>query len=154
MCFAQVVNPATYPAGNGTWLKDSSSPASQWIGPIQNFDPSGSYGFSGLFDYSLNVMALGGETVSGRWTADNDACIVVNAGPATNCIGSAVFNTWNSFTITGFTAGANTIHFKVNNISGPTGLRVEFAPEPNSLVLLCSGLVGFGLLLRRARRSS
>jgi hypothetical protein len=146
---ARVVNPATYPAGNGTWVTDASSPASQWIGPVDNFDPSGAYGFSGLFNYDLAITAAGGETITGRWSADNDACIVLNGGSPTNCIGSAVFNTWTPFTITGFTGGANTLHFQVNNISGPTGLRVEFAPEPNSLMLLLPGLAGFALLLRR-----
>ena len=145
-----------YPANNGTWVSDASSLASQWVGPVPNFNSNGSApsNLNGLFTYSLAVTAGGGETVTGRWTSDNNSCIALNSVVSSiNCIGLADFNKWTPFSIGGFTGGANTIQFQVNNISGPTGLRVEFdnIPEPNSLLLLLSGLTGFGFLLRRAR---
>ena len=146
---AVVVNPTTYPAGNGTWLTDASSPASQWIGPIENFDPSGFYPVMGIFNYVLAVTAAGGETVTGRWASDNTACILLGVNSTGNCISSGGlpdFQSWHVFSITGFANGPNTLNFQVTNTGGPTGVRVEFSvPEPTSLMLLASGLAGWGL---------
>ena len=150
-----VVNPSTYPA-NGPWLRDSASLASQWIGPIENFDSRSYPGSAGNYDYVLTVTAEAGDTVSGRWASDNTSNILLNAVSTSNSITSRTssdFNSWHPFTITGFGLGTNTITFRVNNESdGPTGLRVEFVtPEPAGLFLVGAALAGAGLVARRRK---
>ena len=66
---AVVVNPNTYPAGNGTWMPGAASLVSLWIGPLADFNPNGSYPFIGSFQYRLVLNAAAGDSVSGRWAS-------------------------------------------------------------------------------------
>jgi len=156
---AVVVNPApgVYPANNGTWLPDSASPVSQWIGPLGNFPSNGSCsGCGGIYDYVLTLDSTLPLTdvLSGRWTSDDESCIFLN-GASQACISTNQYTSWHPFTITGFTNGnTNLLDFRVTNGGGPTGLRVEFTgtsatPEPATFALTGLGLLGIGLLKRK-----
>src|SRR5207249_2044082 len=64
--------------------------------------------------------------LTGQFAADNSVTIKLNG----NTVGptAPAFDTWTSFTInTGFVSGINTLDFIVNNVSGPTGLRVDIS---------------------------
>ena len=135
------------------WLGDDTSSA--WIGP--NTDSSLD-GPAGTYDYRTTFTLAAGynpQSVSllGQWAMDDSAMSVIVNGMVTNVTGNG-YSSWSSLKVTnGFVTGLNTIDFLVYNGSGPTGLRVEATvtadlPEPGSLVVLASALVGAGLLRR------
>lgn len=158
-----VVNPNTYPASGPIWIADSSSPASEWIGPEEN--QGGTTGCCAVGNYiyeqSFTVVGTGPVPVIGRWAADNEATMYLSGnGPESFISGPDGFAGWTSFD---FEFGNNvsgttyTLTFVVDNTDNPspTGLRVEFdgtsaaTPEPLTFATLGVGLVVIGFIKRK-----
>jgi len=150
----------------GYWTGDDKQSA--WInpGPGAPTVAEGDYTFQTTFD--LTGLDPATASITGQYGSDNELAAVLlngaslgisNADP-TNFFG------WSSFSISsGFQSGTNTLAFVVLNdpqdTGNPAGLRVEIdsadpnperpsaVPEPGSLALLGSGLVGLAGVLRR-----
>lgn len=100
---------------------------SAWVGPssttsIYPYDPSGYYSYRLSFDVSgidLSLLQIGGW-----WATDNSGQIFVNGGATGSTRPNVGFDALAPFVLQGFTAGQNTIEFRVYNESGPSGLLV------------------------------
>jgi hypothetical protein len=128
---------------------------SRWIGPNNDGDlngPVGAYTYRTTFDLTGFVPST--TSITGGWTTDNNGLdILINGTSLGFTTGFSSFSSgFSALSITsGFVAGINTLDFVVNNGGGPTALRVEVSsataspvsvPEPQTLILLTTGLVG------------
>lgn len=131
--------------------------------PNQNFGEccaAGNYTYQTTFD--LTGLDPSTATLSGTWRTDDGGLDILINGTSTGQ--TAVVHTDTAFSInSGFNAGVNTLDFQINNVSGPSGLRVSVAgtadvgatvpvPEPATLALVSLGLGGLGRLLWKRRR--
>jgi|APLak6261658528_1056013.scaffolds.fasta_scaffold04819_1 hypothetical protein len=134
----------------GPYIGDNTS--SRWIGPNNDEDlngPSGTYTYRTTFD--LTGFDSKTASITGGWTTDNNGLDILING-----ISLVVFTTaptsfesgFSAFSITsGFLPGTNTLDFVVNNVDGPTALRVEVTgtaspvPVPAAVWLFGSGLL-------------
>jgi hypothetical protein len=137
----------------GPWLGDDA--LSAWIGPCCDpalADAAGEYIYRTTFD--LTGLDPATAIINGLWSMDDSPVDIFINGNAIGASGSG-FGTFAPFSVTsGFVAGLNTLDFAINNLTGPTGLRVEMtgsanAPEPASFLFLSAGLAAFGLIRRR-----
>lgn len=131
---AIVEDSTLFPIVAGPWVPNDAS--SKWIGP--RLETSGAAG--GDYTYRLTVDLTGFDPdsteVAGEWATDNGGIDIYVNGVASGNVNAAQFVAYTAFNLTnGFTAGPNTIDFKLNNAAaGYTGLRVR-------------GLRGLGTLL-------
>ena len=146
------------------WLADNSTSA--WIGP--NNDPFlNSPGGYYTYETTFNLTSLNPSTalITGQWSTDNNGIRIVLNGKDTGNPGTSeiqLIEGYVPFTISsGFISGLNTLDFVVNNISGPTALRVELSgtatpvPEPSTILAGALLLLPFGVsTLRKLRRKS
>jgi hypothetical protein len=142
----------------------TNPPGTWWISPFVPINgqpdgnaPEGHY----IYQTTFMLASTAGASLSGVWAVDNSATMYLN-GLVVSTIANPGFNVLTPFATTNqtFQTGMNTITFDVFNngcINGcgfnPTGLLVQFnTPEPSSLALFGSGVLGLGGLLRRRLR--
>ncbi len=157
--------------GNPMWNYVGDSLTSRWIGPnnASTYDsgdgtgphqyyffggPVGNYIYRTTFDLTgFDPMAV---SISGRWSTDNYGREMLLNGVNTGNVNNAEFGVWTDFSITsGFMPGINTLDFVVENIGGPTALRVEMtgAAVPLPAAAWCGlGLLGVMVTMRCHRR--
>jgi len=105
------------------WL--GNTPTARWIGP----NSASSSGPVGVFVYrtTFTLPSFSAASVSGYVTVDDQILdILINGVSVANQYPLGSWTTTNQFQISsGFVVGVNTLEFKVNNVGGPTGLRID-----------------------------
>ncbi len=148
---------------NAAWTANTAT--ADWIGTVNGGALSSAVG---NYDYQTTFNLTGDDpstaSLSGLWTSDNQGCIFLNGANTGDCTGGAAFGSLQSFSVTsGFVAGVNTLDFVIVNGGGPTGVIAEFSgtvssssappvsavPEPSTLILVGTSLLGFCGALRK-----
>lgn len=131
---ARVEDSLNFPIADGPWVPNATD--SKWIGPRWNTAAAA----GGDYTYRATVDLTGFDPASieitGEWATDNSGPNILVNGVPSGQVNTTGFTAYTPFRLTnGFTAGVNTLDFRVNNAAaGYTGLRVR-------------GLRGLGTLL-------
>ena len=137
-----------------------------WINPYSSIGaaPQGYYDYQTTFD--LTGLDPSTAMLMGKWAADNAGDIYLNGSLATgtgiSIPGYYGFKQLTDFTVTGgFVSGVNTLDFVIFNDANVTGFVADVSgtasggetPEPGTLTLFGTGILGLGGLLRRRLRA-
>ena len=139
----------------GSWVANNAT--SRWIWENALGTP---INVTRTFETTFDLTGLNhlGATVSGTWSTDNFGLDILINGVSTGNTAPDFLNLY-AFTVnTGFVAGVNTLSFVVQDVGGISGFRVgsisgSAVPEPSTLLLLGTGLVGLVGYNRRKRRA-
>ena len=142
----------------GVW--EPNSPGNYlWIGATRSGTlPNGGPGDgSPRFAYTFRTVFTGGMVTDAtfRCAVDNTLRSITLNGVLVDA-GCGGFTFGGTGTLSGFNAGANTLEFVVVGDGITDGLLVSIdqvttTPEPGSLALLATGLIGVGFVVRRRR---
>jgi hypothetical protein len=151
---------AVFPIGPSLALFEVDLPPSNWVAPppgtnwVNQFGTADEYHF-GSFDYQTTFNWSGGD-LSGVFAADNRATIFLdNVNTGIHTLGPNGFDHLTPFDLGVLTAGQHVVDFILTNDpgdSGVFGLVVAPTPEPTSLLLFGSTVLGLGGLLRHSPR--
>lgn len=166
---ALVTDDTKWPLGTGPWVKPNNS-TSKWISPYADGHTAAVGDYVYRLPVDLTGLNLTTVVIQGRFASDNPGYIYVNStntgytGESNEDLSEPqMYGKWMPFTLTYANSqwinGVNDIYFKVINWSGtsgnPTGLRVEFIPEPLSMAFLASAFLGVvGVRLRSRRKEA
>lgn len=140
-----------------------NTPTAQYIAPDpnQNFGEcctGGTYTYRTTFD--LTGFDPSTANITGIWRTDDNGLNILINGTGTGQ--TSVVHVDTAFSVSsGFVSGLNTLDFSINNVSGPSGLRVSLSgtadaaatvPEPGSLLLMTLGFSGLARALWKRRR--
>jgi hypothetical protein len=143
----------------GGWVPNSS--LSSWIAPDPFVTNNGPAPYSFIFDFNLSGYNLSTVAFSGTaWTIDDQGTLSLN-GCTLSTLGDGQWGSLNTFSLGGcsFNQGANTLIATITaddqflegiDLQGTiTGQPSTTTPEPSSLILFGTGLLGLGPFRRK-----